>query len=232
MGKRLVTVSETAQDDVINEEMVKNMTGGDDIVCRNLYQSMIEYVAIFKMFLITNHLPKMSNTSSMLRRPIVVDFPAEFVDRPSILNLETGEVTPKPFEHPEHQRDMNRTIERDLKTKECKEAILNWLIDGAYRYLKDGKINYPERLQVVTQGYKDNLNNIPQFMQERLTPEPGKTMTFTEIYGHYQTWLKNRLPASETKLGRELTKVYGKTKDKGVVVYLDVGLKSSTLTVE
>ena len=120
-GARLVVCSESEEGDRLREAEVKVLTGGEDkIVARDLYQSAIEFKPTWLTLMATNHMPTVLDRSEAIWRRIrIVPFNARFVMDP-----ENG------------QKGANK----DLKDELAKElpGILNWAIQGAIRYKKEG----------------------------------------------------------------------------------------------
>lgn len=56
-GKRCVVAQETDQDVRLNENQVKNLTGGDPIQARRMREDFWEFDPTHKIFLATNYLP-------------------------------------------------------------------------------------------------------------------------------------------------------------------------------
>jgi putative DNA primase/helicase len=69
-GARLAVVSESRDDSVLREAVVKRLTGQDRIVCRDLYLGLFEYVPTFKFVLATNSKPIIHGTDHAIWRRI------------------------------------------------------------------------------------------------------------------------------------------------------------------
>lgn len=83
-GKRFAVMQEPSKGDVINEGIMKEITGGDPIQARELYKPSFTFIPQFKLACCTNHLFSIkSNDEGTWRRIRVVDFESKFVDNPS-----------------------------------------------------------------------------------------------------------------------------------------------------
>jgi P4 family phage/plasmid primase-like protien len=85
-GKRMAVFQETDDDEVLNTGFMKEISGGDRILIRDLYKGagdMIEMKPQFKMFIVCNNLPKVQALDDgTWRRLRVIDFTSKFVDNP------------------------------------------------------------------------------------------------------------------------------------------------------
>ena len=80
MGKRIMLTSEAESDAVLQEELLKKMTGGDIIEARRLNKNKIWRArASYKPIFLMNEIPKPKVLSeAMKRRQRVIDFPFQF----------------------------------------------------------------------------------------------------------------------------------------------------------
>lgn len=80
---RMLVASEPEERDKFQTSFMKLITGNDPISCRGMYKSSVEFIAQFKLWVLTNELPKMSKYDrGMERRTRCVHFPTRFVYRP------------------------------------------------------------------------------------------------------------------------------------------------------
>src|SRR5579875_4187915 len=105
----------------INIEAFKTLTSGgfDQMETRTLYGEPINFIPKFKMFIVTNNDPQISEDRAILDRIKIIDFKARFVDDPTLCN---------PVKHI-YERDLYIT-EKILNNENEKSGILNWLISG------------------------------------------------------------------------------------------------------
>ena len=121
-GARLVTASETEEGRAWAEARIKAMTGGDPITARFMRQDYFTFQPQFKLTIIGNHKPVLSNVDDAARRRF---------------NM-------VPFLYKPPAKD------KELEAKLLKEApgILRWMIEGCLDWQKNGLIQ-PD---VVIQG--------------------------------------------------------------------------------
>jgi putative DNA primase/helicase len=80
--------------------------------------------------------------------------------------------------------------EKDLKERMKLEAegILNWLVEGAFKYLKAGLPKQPEICQEATQAYRDQSDKLSIFIRERIEPENNSIIPLDAAYEAYKLW--------------------------------------------
>ena len=83
-GIRYAVMNEPSKGDVINEGIMKEITGGDPIQARELYKQSITFIPQFNLTCCTNTLFDIrSNDEGTWRRIRVVEFESKFSDNPS-----------------------------------------------------------------------------------------------------------------------------------------------------
>jgi P4 family phage/plasmid primase-like protien len=82
--KRALILSEPNTDDKLNTGILKEWTGGEPIVTRGMYEKeAVQFIPMFKMFLMCNSLPKVDEkTYGIWRRIRCINFPSKFLDDP------------------------------------------------------------------------------------------------------------------------------------------------------
>ena len=85
-GARLVITSESETNHKLAEGLVKQITGGDTVTARHLYQEEFEFAPQFKLFLATNRRPNIEGTDEGIWRrihliPFEVTIPADKRDK-------------------------------------------------------------------------------------------------------------------------------------------------------
>jgi putative DNA primase/helicase len=140
VGIRFVTATETEKGERLAESKMKRITGGDRIVCRELYGNLFEYDPQFKIWLATNDLPQFSGgDKSISRRIWVIEFPVTF---------------------DETEQDYS------LQDRLLKEApgILNWIVQGYKEWKRQG-LNPPEAVRITTNSYRTDNDSVGQFIR-------------------------------------------------------------------
>lgn len=122
-GKRFVGVSEPSIGSKLDDTFCKQVTGGDIVNTRTLYQAGSGWVAQCVMFIASNHTVQLNTRDqAFLERLCFIKFPHQFFDA-----SEADEFEP-------HIKDPD--LERKLKEEH--EGILQWVTYGMYYFLTRG----------------------------------------------------------------------------------------------
>ncbi len=156
-NKRSVWVQEPEQNERMNSGVLKELTGGDKIYSRGLYQSGDMFKPQAKFTLVSNYKPKVSAEDAALWRRIrCVRFPMKFVANPDPTN---------PFEK-------KRDISLDEKLKAMAGAAQWYLLTKAYPlYLKEGisdNSQIPEAIYKETRSYREEYDEIADFISRHM----------------------------------------------------------------
>ncbi len=140
-GIRLVTTTEVEQGKALSESLIKQITGGDEITARFLYGEYFSFKPTFKIFMATNHKPKIRGADNGIWRrikmiPFTVTIPAE-------------------------QRD--KTLNEKLIAENS--GILNWLIQGYALWRKEG-LNEPEAIRDANEEYRMDMDSVGTFVND------------------------------------------------------------------
>jgi len=178
-GVRFVSASETNDSNSIDEALLKQLTGGDRIVGRPLYQNAVEFTPEMTIFLSTNHLPYVKDQGhSMWRRLVVIPFNVT-VDKPD------------PY----------------LKAKLLgeREGILAWLVEGCLLYQEEG-LEFGEAVRIATAGYKQKMDRFGLFLEECIVERTGSRVTSSRFYEVYKSWCgeMGMHPLNQQKLKDEM----------------------------
>ena len=142
-GARLVTSSEGEDGARLAEAIVKQLTGGDRVTVRRLYEREFEFTPTGKIWLSTNHKPVILGTDYAIWRRIWL--------------------IPFNISIPEDKRDQN------IKDKLAREGagILNWCLAGLRRYFTCGTLRQPARISEASQVYRDESDLLGDFIATR-----------------------------------------------------------------
>jgi putative DNA primase/helicase len=178
-GRRFLVASETRAGKPLDEQKIKQLTGGDTVSARYMRAEWFEFRPVGKIQLTTNHLPRMSDDSATWRRIHLINWPVVI---------------------PEEERDgflQQRLIEEEAP------GILNWIIEGALAWYRDG-LNPPQAVYDAREAYKADEDDVAQFVLECLEevdPVNGALgRDVRAIYAAYRTWCAdNNQPAMGQK---------------------------------
>jgi putative DNA primase/helicase len=146
-GRRIVVCSELKPNDKFNEARVKLLTGGDTITARRMRQNFFTFTPTHKLWLLGNHRPEVGTGGhAFWRRMRIIPFERRVPDARKIDNLAA-----------------------ELVAEEG-PGILQWLIDGATRYLASrDPLTGPASVRVATAAYETTEDHVGRFITERCT---------------------------------------------------------------
>jgi putative DNA primase/helicase len=181
-GARFVYSSEIAEEHRLNEQLIKDMTGGDTLEARRLYREAFNFKPTFKPWMYGNHKPEIRGTDDALwSRVKLVEFPVSFADRVN--------------------HDLPSTLRKELS------GILNWALAGCLAWQREG-LQPPDKVQAATEAYRKEQDTIGQFISERCqTGEEYMKCKASALYAAYRKWTEaNDHPTlSQTRFGTYLT---------------------------
>jgi phage/plasmid-associated DNA primase len=181
-GVRLAVSSEPREGAVIDEALIKLLTGGDTIMVRGLYQKPFEFVPAFKLILATNHKPEVrDNGYGIWRRVILVPFSKTI---------------------PEGQRDEN--LLEKLKVE--LSGILNWAIEGLKLYQQLNGFVLPEIIKEATKSYRNEMDVIGDWIREECIQAPDSFTQLNTLNSAYRSWCISNgyQPVTNRKLANDL----------------------------
>jgi putative DNA primase/helicase len=141
--KRLAVASETKAADTLDDEQVKNLTGGDRLSGRRMREDPWEFQPTHTLVMFSNHKPTIQGRDEGIWRR---------------LRLVPWEVT-----IPENEQD------DDLAAKLALEGpgILAWVVDGARRFIAEGLVP-PAAVRVATDRYRADEDTVGRFINDVL----------------------------------------------------------------
>lgn len=205
-GARFVTTTEPNDGDRLDEGLIKQLTGGDRVSARFLYEDEFEFTPQFKLWMATNHKPLIRGTDDGIWRRIAI--------------------VPFDVQIPEHKVDkrLPQKLKRELK------GIMHWAMEG---YLKWSKFGLQEPRIVAEQRheYRTEMDVIEAFLEDECHVDKSNSTrktTSADLYRAYKMWAKDneQYLMSSTKFGREMGKKFQKIKS-GNVYYLGVELRDT-----
>jgi putative DNA primase/helicase len=183
-GVRFVTTTETEQGRRLSEPLIKQITGNDRITARFLYGEFFNYVPTFKIWMATNHKPVIKGTDHGIWRRIKLI--------PFLTRIE--------------EENQDKHLEQKLMQEGS--GILNWLLEGARRWSKEG-LRPPRIVINATAEYRAEMDVIGDFIRERCEQKPGVCIKARELFKCYQGWCdeNNERACSERFFGLRLKEV-------------------------
>lgn len=190
-GARFVATSETGEGRRLDENKVKQMTGDDVLVGEFKFQEQFEFRPTHKIWLATNHLPKVRGTDHAIwRRLPLIPFGQTFWDPEK---GETGDETLK----------VNKKLGEVLK-KEL-PGILAWAVAGCLYWKKQG-LGWPEEVRAATNAYRSDQDTLQMFIDEKCFTQDGAFVKMSDLYQSFLDWAKDsgERPISKKELGTRL----------------------------
>ena len=213
-GKRFVSMDEPSAGDELNEGIMKQLTGGDEIEGRGMYaKEMIKFYPQFELVCCTNRLFKIKSTDKgTWRRIRQVDFVSEFVD-PDEYELKKRQGLVGDPDKPIYVKDM-KMKDRLPEWVKVFTALLIKRVNITGGIVKD----CPMVLE-ASKKYEAQQNVWTQFFMENIKKGcDDDKIKKTEIRDHFSEWYKNTFhetPPKSTELYDQLDKVCGKRRGRG-----------------
>jgi P4 family phage/plasmid primase-like protien len=166
-GARLVIGSEIGKGMYLDESLIKDITGNDDIEARKLYQNPVTFKPTFKVLLYGNYKPQIIGTDyGILRR--LMFFPFNVI-----------------FQNPD--KTLFEKLVQELP------GILNWAIEGCLSWQQEG-LQMPQSMLQALDEYKIDSDPIGRFLNDKcdIAPTPSETIQYrvgvNELMGNYWAW--------------------------------------------
>lgn len=166
VGVRLVATSETESYQRLSEALVKQWTGGEQIVTRDMYSKTFEFSPEGKIWLATNHRPQIRGTDDAIwRRVMLIPFTRTF-------------------------NESERDPELFNKLKAELPGILNWAIRGCVEWQKHG-LNPPENIRQAVTKYRADMDVIGEWLKERCVVDGDYQQLIGTLFRNYKDWAKD-----------------------------------------
>lgn len=162
-GARLVTASEVNDGQRFDEATLKQVTGGDTVSARFLYQNSFSYRPQYTLIFAVNFLPFMATDDPAIWRRLI-----------RII-----------FEH--RPAELQKNLKTLFGSAEAKAAILAWAIEGAREWYRSGLVMPPE-VQAANAHAKDEMDPIAVFLMEECVIVPECLVGITVFRQRYDEW--------------------------------------------
>ena len=174
-GRRFGVLQEPSEDERLNIGLMKELSGGDKIQCRELYKAPVEWRPQFKMFLLCNHLPSVpSDDGGTWRRIRVVEFGSKFVSAPS----------------PENANEYQIDLDLPQKLDSWKEHFMAMLVNTHERFI--GKpLDEPAAVLACTREYQRTNDHMADFVDSRLERCSSSALSLDDAFSELKEWIKS-----------------------------------------
>lgn len=167
-GKRFVTMAESNQYGKLDEETIKQLTGGEEIKARNLYETATTFLPQFTLWLSCNDLPSVNDKSLFASdRVRVIEFNRHFT-----------------------AAEQDKSLKTEFQTEEAMQGIFTWLVEGYFKYKRFGLV-MTEALQKVVRQYERDNDLVLQFLEEKCERSEGGSTRQKSLYDAYKIWCKS-----------------------------------------
>ena len=196
-GVRFAVVSESKDVKQFDTATLKDLTGGDIITARAMYQSPISFKPSHKFALQGNNLPAPENISDegFLRRFYVIKFLERFIGDAANLNLKA-----------------------ELVSADSLNGILSLLVKQCLKWQKEGLI-ISEAMKAAKEEYIDENNFVAEFIADNCEIVPDGVILRKDFLKRLKEEKKfSQLQYQDKQLVEMITAIdgitYGKTKNK------------------
>ena len=213
-GLRYAVMNEPSKGDVINEGIMKEITGGDPIQARELFKTSITFIPMFKLACCTNTLFDIkSNDEGTWRRIRVVDFESKFIDNPS--------------ENPndkEFKKDKTLEGKFDIWAPIFASMLINKVNETK------GKVEDCDEVMFASKKYRENQDYLAKFVADKIrkavvdTNNPDKKFKISKscVLKEFKEWWSREYDTKAPKgkeLAEYLEKILGPYEKRGWIGY-------------
>lgn len=203
---RYLITQETEKGARLSESTVKQCTGSTPINAQKKYGNPFRYTPKFKVWMETNNLPYITGGDyGIWRRIFLFPFKRQFKDE-------------------EKDKDMPAKLAAEYP------KILGWAIQGAVKYLADGKdLKQPDILKMEVANFKAKNDGIAKFITSECRIVENGMINKTEMYQAYRKWAMDNKEHTypESKFREELIKKGFKVEKNelsGIMSYIGISL--------
>lgn len=198
---RIVTCSEPDKSMRFNEGLIKQLTGGDPVTARKLFENETEFHPELKLWIATNYLPGIQGTDTGIWRRI--------------------RVIPLKASIPDSEVDLHFSD----KLKEEYPQIFRWILDGCQLWREEG-LKPPAAVVEAVRTYRGEMDVISRFIEERCRINDKAYVKASDLYRAYDAWCEqnNEYKMSNTRFGAEIIKRYQKIRKADAVYYIGINL--------
>ena len=160
---RLVSAVEVGMGKRLDEALVKQLTGGDQVTARYLYKEFFEFKPQFKLVIAANHKPEIRGVDHGIWRRIHL-IPFE-------VTIPAGEI----------DKDLPAKLRNELP------GILAWAVRGCADWQEHG-LRVPASIAEATAEYRAEMDLLESFIDDRCIKGPDKRTPVGDLYADYENW--------------------------------------------
>lgn len=197
VGKRHITTIEPRTGRGLDEDLIKQLTGGDVMAARFMRQDFFEFRPVGKIHYITNHLPRVSDDAAVWRRVQVFGWEVVIPPEQRVAGL------------------------ADIIARDEGEAVLAWVVGGAMKWLEAGLL-VTEGMLAKVETWRGEEDHVGAWLAERVVQGgPEDWLANVDLFSSWKSWCEARGLAAGTAdaLGRRLVeRKFVRVRKKGNTV--------------
>lgn len=164
-GVRYASIVEPRRGLVVNEALVKSMTGNDTLNARFLHENSFDFRPQFKIYMNANYLPVITDMTLFT----------------------SGRIVLIPYGRHFEEWEQDKGLKREFASEESRSAILNWMLEGYAMLLAEG-LAPPPCVTEATKAYEHDSDKIKLFSEECLEACGGAEVKTSAVYQQYRIW--------------------------------------------
>ena len=204
-GKRFITMAESDAAGKLDEGAIKQLTGGEEISARELYEKSFHFVPQFTLWLSCNDLPAVTDRSLFASdRLRVIEFNRHF-----------------------SAAEQDKTLKQYFESDEAMRGIFTWLLAGWFKYRGHG-LTMPESMQKVVAKYQRDNDLVLQFLEETYKQDLTGRVKEKNCYEMYKMWCRKngyftmKVKKFKAELMTHPEWVFDEVKSSGYYYYLGI----------
>lgn len=177
LGARLAMVSETNQNEKIDEALLKRMTDGE-LTVRQLYKETITFKNRAKIVMATNCPPDISSQAAIVGRTKFIPFRRTFLSEEDFNNTEANDLIK--LQDPKFINQLQTTYLNEVFT---------YFANGAIRFFKNnGNRELPESFNAALTDFIHDNDYFAKFLDERTIKNINTTTRSKTMLDAYKDW--------------------------------------------
>ncbi|SHJ77843.1 DNA primase family protein [Halodesulfovibrio aestuarii] len=222
-GLRMAVASEPDSSETFDKEIIKQITGADEVSTRGLYESQVVLQLFCKLFVHANSVPRIKNADrALFERMRLIPFNARFTK-----NLKEVDEA-KHIYHAKPSNTVNDRIEEEAP------GILSWLVRCARTFLSDLDLTPPLIVRHEVESYTEDNDPIGAWVDDWCEVHPHDSNVRTkanDLYESFKCYCMEELKINEKYLmnnkgfGSQLTQRFKKKKIK-IFYYFGISIKA------
>jgi len=175
-GCRFLVCNEPSQDMQLDVAQLKSFTGRDILTARFLYGEYTQFIPSFKLVIVTNYLPHVSDDTLFTSNRVNV-IPFNF-----------------------YIEEIDTKLKEKLKSKDVLAGAFNWCLEGLDLYLTEG-LQAPPDVVLETDKYNKNGDTVTRFIKEKLDYTRKLNTSLKKVFEAYQDYcFSNNLPCDQKSI--------------------------------